>query len=80
MTDFYDDLETRDASLRQTQQIEAVAAQVAHAKATCPAWADILQSVDARDITSAQAIAALPITRKSSLIDLQKTTCLLVAW
>jgi phenylacetate-CoA ligase len=72
MTDFYDDLETRDASLRQTQQIEAVAAQVAHAKATCPAWADILQSVDARDITSAQAIAALPITRKSSLIDLQK--------
>ena len=72
MTDFYDNLETRDSGQRQTAQIQAVADQVAHAQATCPAWADILKAVSAADITSAAAIAALPVTRKSSLIELQK--------
>lgn len=72
MTDFYDHLETREPSQRQAQQIQAVAAQVAHAKTTCKAWADILRSVSPSDITSAQAIAAMPVTRKSSLIELQK--------
>jgi len=72
MTDFFDELEIRDPSQRLQQQIEAVASQVAHAQATCPAWADILQAVKASDITSVEAIAALPVTRKSNLVELQK--------
>jgi phenylacetate-CoA ligase len=72
MTDFFDELETRDPKQRQQQQIQQVASQVAHAQATCPAWADILQAVKASDITSVEAIAALPVTRKSSLVELQK--------
>ena len=72
MTDFYNNLETREPGQRQIEQIQAVAAQVAHAKATCPGWAGILHAVVASDITSTQAIAKLPITRKSSLIELQK--------
>ncbi|WP_443628862.1 phenylacetate--CoA ligase family protein [Candidatus Njordibacter sp. Uisw_002] len=72
MTDFYNNLETREPGQRQIEQIQAVAAQVAHAKATCPGWAGILHAVVASDITSTQAIAKLPITRKSSLVELQK--------
>ena len=74
MTEFYDNLETRDPSKRQAEQVQALSNQVAHAQATCPAWADILQAVSASDITSAESFAALPITRKSSLIELQKNS------
>ena len=72
MTDFYDDLETRSPAQREADQVAAVAAQVAHAKASCSAWADILAAVDPADITSPAAIAQLPVTRKSALIELQK--------
>jgi|TARA_B110000967_G_C18847087_1_gene542577 phenylacetate-CoA ligase len=72
MTSFYSALETREPSQRNAEQIQAVAAQVAHAQSTCPAWADILQGIDASALTSAEAIALLPVTRKSSLIELQK--------
>jgi phenylacetate-CoA ligase len=72
MTDFYDHLETRDPNDRRSQQVLAVAGQVAHAQATCPAWADILQGIEAAKITSVESIAELPVTRKSSLIELQK--------
>ena len=72
MTDFYDDLETRSPAQREADQVAAVAAQVAHAKASCSAWADILAAVDPADITSPEAIAQLPVTRKSALIELQK--------
>ena len=72
MTDFYDDLETRSPVQREADKVAAVAAQVAHAKASCSAWADILAAVDPDDITSPEAIAQLPVTRKSALIELQK--------
>jgi len=72
MTNFYDDLETRSPVQREADQVAAVAAQVAHAKASCSAWADILADVDPASITSTEAIAQLPVTRKSALIELQK--------
>ena len=72
MTDFYDDLETRSPEQRLADQVAAVAAQVAHAKASCSAWADILADVDPASVTSPEAIAQLPVTRKSALIELQK--------
>jgi phenylacetate-CoA ligase len=72
MTDFYDDLETRSPEQRLADQVAAVAAQVAHAKASCSAWADILADVDPASVNSPEAIAQLPVTRKSALIELQK--------
>ena len=72
MTDFYDDLETRSPEQRLADQVAAVAAQVAHAKSSCSAWADILADVDPASVTSPEAIAQLPVTRKSALIELQK--------
>ncbi|MFZ1388788.1 MAG: AMP-binding protein [Thiolinea sp.] len=74
MSNYYDHLETRDASEREAALIAAVAQQVAHAKAHAPAYTQLLAEVNPAEITSAAAIAALPITRKSDLSSLQKAT------
>lgn len=67
MTDHYDAHETRDPAERRAALITAVGAQVGHAIAHAPAYADLLAGVDANQITSAEDIAALPVTRKSEL-------------
>ncbi|WP_428608950.1 phenylacetate--CoA ligase family protein [Sedimenticola sp.] len=72
MTNYYDELETQDPRTRQQALIKAVAAQVAHAKAKAPAYGKILADVNPKAITSAEAIAQLPLTRKSALIELQQ--------
>jgi phenylacetate-CoA ligase len=45
---------------------------VAHAKKKAPGFSRILEKVDARKVTSRKALAALPVTRKSDLVSLQK--------
>jgi len=72
MTEYYDALETRDPEARRAELLTAVAAQVRHAMAHAPGYAQILAGVDARDLASFAAIAALPVTRKSELAQLQK--------
>ena len=72
MTDYYDALETRDPERRQSELIQAVADQVRHAMKRAPAYAEMLAGVDPREITSPDAIAALPVTRKSDLARRQK--------
>ncbi|MEZ5450382.1 MAG: AMP-binding protein [Thiolinea sp.] len=72
MTDFYDDLETRDPAQRAAELIRAVAAQVAHAQAHAPAYAELLVDVDPATLDSAEAIARLPLTRKSDLLNRQQ--------
>lgn len=72
MTNYYDELETRDQAIRARAQIQAVAEQVAHAKAKAPHYGKLLAEVDPGTITSAEAIARLPLTRKSELIELQR--------
>lgn len=74
MTQHYDDLETRDPGDRQASLIKAVAAQVAHAKANAPAYAQILAETNPATLDSAAAIASLPVTRKSDLLTMQKAT------
>ncbi|WP_029133999.1 phenylacetate--CoA ligase family protein [Sedimenticola selenatireducens] len=74
MTNYYDELETQDPRTRQQSLIKAVAAQVAHAKAEAPAYGRILADIDPADITSTEAIARLPLTRKSALIELQQSS------
>ena len=74
MTAFYDQLETRDPAARAAAVVAAVAAQARHAQTHAPGYAQSLAGIDARDITSAAAIAQLPVTRKSELAELQRAS------
>jgi len=72
MTSHYDALETRDPEVREREQMAQLARQIAHAKAHSPALAHALRGVDASAVTSREALATLPVMRKSALADLQK--------
>lgn len=72
MTDFYDALEARDPATREAQLLASLPGQVAHAQQHSAAFAEILKGVDASAITSRQALATLPVTRKSELFERQK--------
>jgi phenylacetate-CoA ligase len=72
MTDHYDALETRDPELRERELLARLPRQIAHAKASAPAYAKMLQRVDAGAMTTRAALALLPVTRKSELLEQQK--------
>ena len=72
MTEHYDSLETRDPEERQQALIQAVSAQIAHAKNKALIYKTLLADVDPAEITDVAAIAKLPVTRKSELIEQQK--------
>jgi phenylacetate-CoA ligase len=69
--DYYDDLETRDPAERERAQMAALSAQVAHAKARAPYFSALLKDVDPGAVRDRAALAKLPLTRKSDLIELQ---------
>ncbi len=66
--DFYDELETRDPERRERDLMTALPAQIANAKANAPAYGEILKDVDPAAVTSREALAGLPVTRKSELM------------
>ena len=72
MTDYYDALETRPADAREAALLAALPAQIAHAQASAPGFTRRLAGVDPAAVTSRTALAALPVTRKSDLIEAQK--------
>jgi len=72
MTDHFDTLETRDPDAREQSLLALLRRQLAHAKSDTPAFARILAGVDPAAVTSRAALAAVPVTRKSELLDLQK--------
>jgi phenylacetate-CoA ligase len=67
MSEFFDALETRNPEQREAELFAALPAQVAHAKATSSAFAEILAGVDAAAVTSRETLARLPVTRKHEL-------------
>jgi phenylacetate-CoA ligase len=67
MSEFFDALETRDPAQREAQLIAALPAQVTHAQRASAAFAEILAGVDAAAVTSREALARLPVTRKPEL-------------
>lgn len=71
MSDFYDSLETRSPDEREAALMAALPAQIAHAQQKSAAFAEILQGVNAAGITSRAALAQLPVTRKSELLERQ---------
>lgn len=69
---YYDARETRDPADRERELLARLPAQVAHAKAHAPAFAALLKDVDPAAITTREALATLPVIRKSELSELQK--------
>jgi phenylacetate-CoA ligase len=72
MTAFYDELETRDPELRERALMAALPRIVALAKEKSQGFARILGDVDPAAITDRRALADLPVTRKSELVERQR--------
>ena len=72
MTPYLDDLETRPPAVRERQLFNALPDQIANAQQNAPYFTKLLAGVAAHTITDRAALARLPVTRKSDLIELQK--------
>ena len=68
---YYDDLEARSPGQREAAQFAALPAQLRRAK-SAPGFARILADVDPDAVRDRAALAKLPVTRKSALIEQQK--------
>ena len=73
MADFYDTLEARDPAIREKELLAGLPALITRAQ-QAPGWQQILKGVNAADISSRLALAQLPVTRKSTLKDLQQAS------
>ncbi|APW36509.1 AMP-dependent synthetase [Rhodoferax koreense] len=72
MSALYDTLEGRSPAEREAALFGALVQQIAHAQRHAPAFAEVLQGVDASAVTSREALARLPVTRKSELLARQQ--------
>ncbi len=68
---FLDTLETRPQEAREAAQLALLPALLSRAVTDCPGWRDHLAGIDLATIDSREALAGLPLLRKSSLKDLQ---------
>ena len=68
---FFDKLETRSPKRREAALLAALPNLLAHAKRRAPGFARILEDLKPEKIRSRAALAALPVTRKSDLAQLQ---------
>ncbi len=71
MSAHYDDLETRSPEARERALGKALSAQIENARHKAPAYRALLESVDAKSIDSRAALAGLPVTRKTELLQRQ---------
>ena len=71
MIHFYDTLETRVPQVREAELMRSLPQQVAHARKSSAAFAQILQAVDPVTVSSRAALARLPVTRKTDLHERQ---------
>jgi phenylacetate-CoA ligase len=69
---FYDASEARDPASRETALMAALPRLVAAAQRDAPAYRERLAGIDADAVDSRAALAALPLTRKSELLDVQR--------
>ncbi len=72
MTDYCDELETRDPAARERRHFTELPAQIERAM-KAPGWAAHLAGIDPRSVTSRDALAKLPVLRKSDIAELQKS-------
>lgn len=71
MSEYYDDLETRDHAGRERELFARLPRFLAEAVIAAPAWARRLSGVDLAALTSRQALAAVPVLRKAELMEAQ---------
>src|SRR5690349_18591738 len=71
MAEYFDDLETRDPDGRQAALFAALPAAVAGAL-RAPGWRNHLGAIDPATITNPDALARLPVLRKSALPEMQR--------
>ncbi len=71
---FYDALEAREPAEREAALIAVLPQLIAAARQHAPAYRDRLAQIRPEDITDRRALAGLPLTRKSDLIELQRQT------
>ena len=69
---YFDRLETRSPRAREAALMAALPRHIVHAKRHAPGFARILKDVRPEKINSREALARLPVTRKSDLASLQK--------
>ena len=72
MSEHYDALEVRPPAVREAALMAALPAQIAHAQTCSPAFAQILEGVEAHCVHDRAALAQLPVTRKSALLAQQQ--------
>lgn len=72
MSPFFDTLETRPPEVRESDLMQALAHQVAHAKRNTTAYAALFKDVDPAAVCTREALAQLPVTRKHDLVALQR--------
>jgi phenylacetate-CoA ligase len=68
----YDALESRPRAEREADLLRRLPGQVAYAKENTAFYRDLFSSVDPREVDSRAALAALPLTRKSELVERQR--------
>jgi phenylacetate-coenzyme A ligase PaaK-like adenylate-forming protein len=68
---YFDQLETRDPEQRELAQFNLLPDLIRQAIAAAPGWAEHLKGVDPAAVTSREALARLPVLRKSTLHALQ---------
>jgi len=73
MGDFYDALETRDPEVRERELFGRLASQLEHARRASAHYARLLAGVETGAIASRAALAAVPVTHKSDLAQLQRS-------
>ncbi len=69
---YFDDLETRDPEIRERALFKALEEQLANAKKNAPYFSALLADVQPHRVKDRAALAKLPVTRKSDLIEAQK--------
>ena len=72
MGEHFDDLETRDPEARENELLGSLPGLIGRAVADAPGWAAHLDGTDAQSVTSREALASLPVLRKSDLIERQQ--------
>jgi phenylacetate-CoA ligase len=70
-TEHYDRLETRSPKVREAALMASLPKLIAHAKRRAPGFARIFERVKPGKVRSRAALATLPVTRKSDLVELQ---------
>ena len=71
MTSHYDALETRSREARERDLFARLPAQLEHARSHAAYYKGTLGGIDLAAVTSREALARLPVTRKSDLVEIQ---------